>query len=294
MTNDTHTEIQEAYQSIEDMPEDMAKCARFFLEFKSVLGYDLPRDLALVFRNIHARITDDSLLETHPHLSSKKHRSRDWRGILHNAILGSCQRQAAQCLYHLNNLISLENLAINLIHTRNPKLAANQSMALSAEKIDFEFHALVTALKVYLSYTAGAIFAFFKQEHYSFNHYKSNLRTKQPERYSTAIAKLLDEQWPRLSLFYSIEDRRSVRDVIAHYRYVGAGWINIYGGEKIAAVTAMPQELLSNEVLQPTFKPHEIGRTGLGIAELMKDHTSYVISLSTALYQALDLYNAAD
>lgn len=102
-----------------------------------------------------------------------------------------------------------------------------QGMALSAEKIDFEFHTLTMALKPY---------------------------------------------------------------IIAHYKFVGVGWINIFSGEELSTGIAMPKEIIQNELLAPKYSPLDAKEHGLGMGKLMSEHLSYLFTLSLEMFRALGFY----
>ena len=277
-----------------EFPKHLKGSAEFFRIFKSQLGFQLPADIEAVFSEAHKYLNSDDASELRKRLSPSQPGRTDWYGKLHNAVIGNCKRQASQCLYHLGNLIAWENLAIEIIRTHRSKiaLAENQGMALSAEKIDYEFHALAFAIKTYVSYLAGTVFVFFKSKDVSFANFEKTLAGVEPKVVARRVEKLLKLHWERLSLYYSMDDRRSLRDTLAHYKFVGAGFINIYGGTQLAATIAMHSEILRNEVIDPAFNPAEVESTGLGISKMMNDHVSYVLTLSIEIFRTLGILDS--
>lgn len=262
----------------------------FFFEFKRHLGFSLPDDIETVFSTIHKFLQSEDAADIRSRLNPTITDGVAWYNMFHGAIIGDCYRQAGACLYHLEKLTALENQAIKLIRDMTSTADFGQHMALSAEKIDFEFHALVLAIKAYLSYLARAVFIFFKSERHTFDKYEKYLLDRRPQEYSEKIISILDEQWERLSTYYSVGDRKSLRDTITHNKFVGAGWINIYGGVDVKAGYALPSEIIRNEVMEPEFAPHKIDENGLGVAKLMQDHVSYTLTLSTHIFRALGVF----
>ena len=267
----------------------------FFYEFKKHLGFRMEPQIEKVFSSIRDYLNSDDAALLKERLCPREEGKRDWFRELQNSI-GYCQSQLGSVIYHFENLRRYEKDAIDIIQKHKPLKSAplGQAMALSAEKLDYEFQAFSIGLKTYISMVAMTVFAFFKIENHTFNGFEKNFYRKHPTEISQRISTLLTEQWAKLSMFYSIEDRKSVRDMMVHYKYVGAGWINIYAGEEdsgLVAGMAMPTEIIRNETLQPAFQPHLVENIGLGTTRLVQEQLSFIVTLSFELFNVLGIYN---
>lgn len=267
----------------------------FYSEFKSVLGSQIPEDIEEHFTKIWDLLISDKYKNTLEHLLPREGKTKNWYSEIVNSF-SDMRRVLGQCFYHFYNLSAIEQIAIKIIKNFNPVSSPNQSIGITCEKMDYEFHSLIFVLKLYLTYLAKFTFSFFKMEDHSFSKYKKSFKGKEIESEQILeLVKLLDENWPRLSMYFSIEDRKSVRDMITHFSYVGAGTINIYQlDDNAVAAIAIPEIVIKNEIIKPEFQPEKVNEIGLGTAKLISQQISYLLTFSNEIFKIFNLSDEKD
>lgn len=266
----------------------MIDSTNFFMEFKGILGENIPEDIEVLFTSAWDVLISQEYKDCFPNLAPKFDGDKKWHNILSNNF-NDLRRALGQCFYHYHNLCTIEDVAIQLIKKHKPVQGKNNCMALSCEKMDYEFHASIFSIKLFITYLSRFTFTYFKNEAHSFSKYDKVL-SKYKDDKAKKLLSFLDESWSELSLFYSIGDRKSVRDTLAHFSFIGAGWINIYelNDEAIAGI-AIPDVVIDNERLKPEFAPEQVNELGLGTARIISVQLTYLVSFANEIFKIFGL-----
>ncbi len=152
-----------------------------------------------------------------------------WYHKFVNGILGDVQNTITCVHYHYDNLIDIEKKVIESIERYNYReVLGNSCMSLgNTLKWDFEYQAYILAFRRCLDYLARSICSYFKNDFHSFRTLDNNLSKLKPSIIGLKINPIHSKYSKLFEFVLSEGDRKSTRDKITHYEYVGVGTINL-------------------------------------------------------------------
>lgn len=183
-----------------------------------------------------------------PDVSAK--RFQRFRDAVDNETLGSQARNTWEtiddlregltaAIYHQRNVLRLEQEIVEVCRTAYANasfsLAENPvTMAVGAQRLTYEYHAFLFAIRRTLEYLARGLAAYFGRSSKSFRRIPKTLEGALPKGPATAIASKSTAAISNLEDILGRGDARAARDRIAHTRPEEPGVLNIIfspGGE---------------------------------------------------------------
>ena len=92
---------------------------------------------------------------------------------------------------------------------------------------DAEYQAFVLAVRRCLDYLARAMAAYFENDHHSFRRIPRLLAGCKPTSVASALAAAIERHQGAFEYVLSDGNKKSIRDLLSHYEYIGAGTLNI-------------------------------------------------------------------
>ncbi len=125
----------------------------------------------------------------------------------------------------------LEKQMINEVTARLHEIGLKQGQATAGgntRRVNFEYQAFTFALRRTLEYFAASVGAFFKREVIRIRDLANAIRNDEPEEIRNRVLTRLHECVQGLEDVLPAQGRpKSIRDVLAHWKHVPAGHLNI-------------------------------------------------------------------
>jgi hypothetical protein len=121
-----------------------------------------------------------------------------------------------------------------------------ETFGFRAPILGFEYHAFLFALRRTLDYLAGGVAAYFKRESHSIRRLAKSLDGAEPSEMVAEVQSVLAAALPNLKSVLSEGEDRSVRDRVAHWQVVDAGFFNLRwdgSGEVVIELVGGGEEL---------------------------------------------------
>ena len=143
-------------------------------------------------------------------------------------MLGDVQNAVACVWYHRDNLCAIEAAVRRIFVGSGAQAVLGNSTIGTGNTIrwDAEYQAFVLSVRRCLDYLARALSAYFQQECHSFRRLPQLLARVKPTSVSSAIATAQQRHAPHFAYVLSGE-KKSIRDLLSHYKYIEAGSLNL-------------------------------------------------------------------
>jgi hypothetical protein len=194
---------------------------------REIAGYELSPENRAPFLAFHKFTTDPqpdfiSTLRDDP---KREH----WYHALVNGMLGNVQASFSCVLYHQDRATHIERALMEVLEAQKLKgLPENGTLGLGGTSVlDFEYQAYVLAFRRCLDQMAGALAAFFKNKYSSFRTLPDFLGRRRPKEVAQKLADVHAKYVSDFEFVLSEGGVTSVRDRIAHYEFVPAGFFNL-------------------------------------------------------------------
>jgi hypothetical protein len=153
--------------------------------------------------------------------------NRDWYVPHIRGIQTFVRGGLAAAHYHVQRLADLETAVAKLLAEFASETRYTGSIGVGPTRIlDFEYQAFILAYRRCLDYLAGALACYFKMNVRSFRTFPKSLAKTNPPAVSDALRKAHARHVDALA-FVLLDGRQSIRNRIAHYEFVPAGFINL-------------------------------------------------------------------
>lgn len=218
---------------------DILRCGE---EIRRLADFDIPEDRQAPFHSFHQFITNPApkyILEWR----ADPARELRWYGPHVDGILGSVRSALAAAHYHLAHLTEIENAVLDLLdrHDLGSRMGKANMAFGQTRQMDFEYHAFVFSCRRSLDYLTRALTRYFQQEANSFRQWPKGLRNWRPRQVAEALSAAHERHAVHLDFLMGRENRKSLRDRLAHDEFVDAATINLSargfrlvgGGEKM-------------------------------------------------------------
>lgn len=203
----------------------------FFSHLQSSCGFLLPKTTQQNFEHLWAKLSATPRLPILQRLTVEGGSRQDWFNIFRDAAIGHVHEGLAASYYHARNIALLEDNIINLVLERSDDLVFQEGSVVASgntRKLDFEYQAFTFAIRRTLEYFATAIGAAFKCEAHRIRSLAKSIRGADPRDVSNRVCQRLQEVLPTLKdILPATTEKRSARDLIAHWRPVQAGTLNM-------------------------------------------------------------------
>lgn len=171
--------------------------------------------------------------------------------------LGYVEEALAAAEYHRQRVGELETNISRIVKEafKGTTTAPLGTIAIRVPILGFEYHAFLFSLRRALDYLAVGVAAAFGRECHSIRRLGRSIRNAQPSDSATAVANTVTAALPSLKSIVSEGDERSVRDRLAHWQIVDAGYFNarldesgdvaielVGGGEELPALSGIDSE----------------------------------------------------
>jgi hypothetical protein len=196
---------------------------------EAVAGYRLSAEDRKPFLIFHGFITSTPPSYITAWRSDPK--TERWYHAHVDGILGQVQN-AITCVWcHRDNLSRIEELVGRIFEESGARgVLGNTSVGLgNTQRWDAEYQAFVLAVRRCLDYLTRALAAYFKQEFHSFNDLSKDVLKQEPGGVAAAIATARDRHIQKFDYVLSAGPKKSIRDLISHYRYISAGTLSLNG-----------------------------------------------------------------
>lgn len=169
-----------------------------------------------------------------------------WYHRLVNCILRDVQSTFGCVLYHVKNIQSMEFAIEGVIAKLDKSVLGNVTVAGgNTSKINFEYQAFIFAFRRALDYLARGLASYFRIDCSSFRTFDKSLKTTSFPSVSAALVEVHRKRLPLFDFVASEGNRKSVRDRLAHYEAISAGFLNLSirngqlfgGGEELGLET---------------------------------------------------------
>ncbi len=179
-----------------------------------------------------------------------------------NGIYLDVRQALVGTYYHLNNVRQLELNIFDYVERLDVEdIFNNANLAIGSTNIaDFEYQAYVLSYRRCLDYLARGIASSLCQDQNSFNALKNFLEKKKEQK----LLEVYNYYRPEFDFVISTQDKKTTRDLIAHYQYTQAWTLN-----------------LSNKGLSFAGGPEQLHRT--------ESNSKEIILLSTVLDARFDI-----
>jgi hypothetical protein len=193
-----------------------------------VVGYQLPRDKHLSFNQLqflNLKRSNSGL----GHLS-KEGAAKDWYPHFEKTVR-EVRVGLTACYYHVESVAKLETALLETVRSYLPSLNLKLGQGLAGghyERLAFEYHAHIMTLRRALDYFAGSVGCYFKRDVTSIRGLKKKISDSQPSSVRDRISARIDRLATAIpDTFASREHAKSKRDLLAHYRNIDVGTLNI-------------------------------------------------------------------
>ncbi|ABD26534.1 hypothetical protein Saro_2095 [Novosphingobium aromaticivorans DSM 12444] len=169
-----------------------------------------------------------------------------WYHRLVNGVLGDVQSTFGCVLYHVTNIQRMESAIEGVIAKLDKSILGNVTVGGGdTSKINFEYQAFIFAYRRVLDYLARALASYFRIDCNSFRTFDRSLKTTIFPSVSAALVEVHRTRLPLFDFVASEGNRKSVRDKLAHYEAISAGFLNLSirngqlvgGGEELGLAT---------------------------------------------------------
>jgi hypothetical protein len=132
----------------------------FSFRMYALFSYELPPNFDAPFLKFH-----DWLTNPQPRFITEwRDADSPWYLRFVDGVLSHPRHSFRAMLYHADNLLTLEQRATEMARSACPPLAPNSVMAVSTEKLDFEYQALELAHNRFFEHLTRGLNAFFRIE----------------------------------------------------------------------------------------------------------------------------------
>jgi len=196
---------------------------------RRIAGYELTADLREPFLYFHSFITG-------PPIPAYISAWRSSPGLEHwyrqhvDGILSDAQRALSAAHYHANRLKDMERDIVDALSTIDFANAIPLGSTVGVggtDRMDFEYHAFIFAARRSLDYMTKGIAAYFRQTFHSFRNLPSTLQRFSNNPVAMSLVAAHAKVAPDVAFLLSDGSNKSVRDLIAHYRHVDVGALNL-------------------------------------------------------------------
>jgi hypothetical protein len=192
---------------------------------RGVADFDIPKERTRSFLRFHGFISSPLAKYIAIWRQEKKSEQR-WYHRHVNGVLGDVRGALAAAHYHAERLKEIET-KLNEILANTKLKQPGSTIGLGGTRIlDIEYQAFVLACRRALDYLASALSCYFMRESDSFRTFPKTIIGKKSPEVSKALSEAHSRHVGQLA-FVLAEGRKSVRNRIAHYEFVGAGCINL-------------------------------------------------------------------
>ncbi len=175
--------------------------------------------------------------------------------------LASVEEGLGAAHYHAQRVEELERRIAEVCKTSMAGDGPDQgTVAFRAPVLGFEYHAFLFALRRSLDYLAGGVAACFGHQSQSIRRLPRTLTPTEPASRVRDIQRLLAAASPYLSSILTDGNDRSVRDQVAHWEVVDAGYFNVRWDEQGEVII----ELVGGGENLPPFRDLDAGIAPLG------------------------------
>lgn len=218
-------------------------------EVEAIAGYSLSNHQRSPFLEFHRFITSEPPPRFVAHWRTEPSLEH-WYHSHVNGILGHVQNGMACVYYHHDNLVALEARVGAVIERSGVRdVIRNSTIGLgNTLRLDAEYQAFVLAVRRTLDYLARGLASYFKDLSHSFREMPEKLSHRRPESVALAIADAHRRHVTKFDYVLSDGAKKSIRDLLSHYEFIGAGCVNITrqglvlvgGGEGLGFATSGP------------------------------------------------------
>jgi len=201
---------------------------------EQVAGFLLPTEHRTVFENFQQTHVNETYP---PHIRKLKlERPKRFQQVLQG--ISDVAQSLAGVYYHRRNLANTEAMIYAEVDDEKflSKLKTSTVAIGNTAVLDFEYHALILAARRCLDYLARVIGACFSLDINSFRKINT-VRNSLPKQLAVNVVRAHGACMPSLGRLVTDSSEKSIRDVIAHYRFIDAGslnisknWSGIFGG----------------------------------------------------------------
>jgi hypothetical protein len=171
--------------------------------------------------------------------------------------LGYVEEALAAAEYHRQRVEELEGNISRIVKEafKGMTVPPSGTIGFRVPILGFEYHAFLFSLRRALDYLAVGVAAAFGRECHSIRRLGRSVKNAEPSDRATAVANAVEVALPSLKSIVSESDERSVRDRLAHWQIVDAGYFNarldengevaielVGGGEDLPAFTGIDSE----------------------------------------------------
>jgi hypothetical protein len=216
----------EAYGDLNAYPFDSVT-QRCFDEIEKVAGLPL-RDNRNAFDYFHKFISTEPVPMYINAWRNNASTDRWYRRHV-NGILGDVQNGLACANYHKDNLVAVEAVVRQIVDQSGIRPLLNHRVVGGGNtlRLDAEYQAFVLAVRRTLDYFARALAAYFRNDLNSFRKLPEVLTNWKPRLVAEAIQSAHARHVGLFAYVLSDGSKKSIRDLLSHYEYIGAGTINI-------------------------------------------------------------------
>jgi hypothetical protein len=159
-------------------------------------------------------------------------RKKDWLAAMQEQIFGAFREGLVAVYYHLDHIRQLERAIADRAETSRDLLFSTPptTLGLNCRPLNAEYQAFKFAVRRTLEYLAGAVAMFFKTDGTRIRKLATTIDGREPTDRARPIQARL--AGANLEANIGTDDERSVRDLLAHYRSIDAGVINIQVDEQ--------------------------------------------------------------
>lgn len=194
---------------------------------REIAGFELPETLREPFLYFHAFITKPpAYIESWRANPKTEH----WYIKHVDGVLTSTQQALSACYYHADRLKAMESEIVAALSSIDFEKAIPSNSAVGVggtSRMDFEYHAFVFAARRMLDYLTRGLASYFKQEFHSFHSLPKVLGRFSTNPVGIAILAARERSEPRATFVMSEGADRSIRDLIAHYKHIDVGTVNL-------------------------------------------------------------------
>ena len=194
---------------------------------ESIVGFRLSDSDRVPFLYFHNYITNPQPDFITTWRNDKK--LEKWYHRLVNGVLGEVQNTMACIVYHYDRLCSIEKSVMAIVEEYNyKKVLGNSFIGLGNTLIwDFEYQSFILAFRRCLDYLARSLCCYFRNDFHSFRRLGKNLQRLKPPEITEPLINIHSKYIDLFEFVLSEGDRKSTRDKISHYEYIGVGCINL-------------------------------------------------------------------
>lgn len=243
----------------------------------ATIGFELPTKTKQKFQSISAHFNAQPPLPQLLRLKPVSESNKNWWHIFAESVLHSVQEGLAATYYHQKRVEILEQKIIKIAVAAIPELQLPKKSVLapgSERQLNFEYQAYLFAIRRTLEYFAVSVGAFFKCDAHRIRTITETIRGREPAENCEKVRKKITIALRNLTDILPPDKKiKGSRDILAHYKSVSAGTLNIAnresgyeirlwgGGERLEAwSTETPPQVaqriengIAFEILNPTL-----------------------------------------